>query len=163
MQGLFVFLHWKTLNHRFDICASNKFLSHTSREIMTGISFLFLGLWVKYKWALDKWMEGVFFKKKSEVCQSLWLISSQYVHTSSDIPLSLSRKRLRVASLLIIASHQFPKKNTCYAWRLPGWCERFWSSANCQIKCFAAYNVRHAWGNHLPCRQYIHSKHWNML
>jgi hypothetical protein len=60
-------------------------------------------------------MEGVFFKNKSEVCQSLWLISSQYVHTSSDIPLSLSRKRLRVASLLIIASHQFPKKNACYA------------------------------------------------
>jgi hypothetical protein len=34
----------ETLNHRFDICASNKFLSHASQEIMTGILFLFLGL-----------------------------------------------------------------------------------------------------------------------
>jgi hypothetical protein len=37
--------HWKTLNRRFGICASNKFLSHAYPEINDGETlFLFLGL-----------------------------------------------------------------------------------------------------------------------
>jgi hypothetical protein len=35
----FVF-HWKTLNHHFGICASNKSLSHASQEINDGRDFI---------------------------------------------------------------------------------------------------------------------------
>jgi hypothetical protein len=33
MQGLFVFLHWETLNQRFGIRVKHKSLSHDFREI----------------------------------------------------------------------------------------------------------------------------------
>jgi hypothetical protein len=41
MQGPFVFLHWKTLNRHFGMCASNKFLSHASLEINDGRDFIY--------------------------------------------------------------------------------------------------------------------------
>jgi hypothetical protein len=37
-----VFLHWETLNRRFGICVSNKFLSHASQEINDGRDFISL-------------------------------------------------------------------------------------------------------------------------
>jgi hypothetical protein len=53
MQGLFVFLHWKTLNHRFGICASNKFLSHASPEINDGRDF------ISFPWSLSQVQMGL--------------------------------------------------------------------------------------------------------
>jgi hypothetical protein len=53
-----VFFHWKTLNRRFGICASNKFLSHASPEINDGRDF------ISFPWSLSqvqmglRWMDG---------------------------------------------------------------------------------------------------------
>jgi hypothetical protein len=48
MQGLFVFLHWKTLSRRFGICASDKFLSQASPEINDGRNF------ISFSWSLSQ-------------------------------------------------------------------------------------------------------------
>jgi hypothetical protein len=53
MQGLFVFLHWKILNRRFGICASNKFLSHSSPEINDGRDF------ISFPWPLSQVKMGL--------------------------------------------------------------------------------------------------------
>jgi hypothetical protein len=53
MQGPFVFLHWKTLNRRFGICASNKFLSHDSPEINDGKDF------ISFPWSLSQEQIGL--------------------------------------------------------------------------------------------------------
>jgi hypothetical protein len=55
-----VFLHWKTLNRHFGICASNKFLSHASPKINNGRDFIsFPWSLSQVQTALDRWMEGV--------------------------------------------------------------------------------------------------------
>jgi hypothetical protein len=65
MQGLFIFLHWKILNRRFGICASNKFLSHDSPEINDGRDFISfpwslshvqigLGDFISFPWSLSQ-------------------------------------------------------------------------------------------------------------
>jgi hypothetical protein len=45
--------HWKTLNCRFGICASNKFLSHASPEINDGRDF------ISFPWSMSQVQMGL--------------------------------------------------------------------------------------------------------
>jgi hypothetical protein len=75
-----VFFHWKTLNRRFDICASNKFLSHASLEINDGRDFIsFPWSLSQVQMAFDRWMKGVLKTRKYITYMSFIFFSSYLV------------------------------------------------------------------------------------